>query len=66
MKMSEVRQKSEAEIKALIKEVMKQTSELERNISLGKEKNTSLLKKKSQDLAQLKTVITEMSIVKKI
>lgn len=63
MKMSELRGKNKEELDVLLKSELLSLSQMERNIFLGKEKNTSLVRKKSLGIARLQTVIREVEIV---
>lgn len=63
MKISELRGKNKEELNVLLKSELMSLSEMERNIFLGKEKNTSLIKKKSLGIARLQTILREIEIV---
>ncbi len=63
MKMSELRGKNKEELNVLLKSELMSLSQMGSNIFLGKEKNTSLVRKKSVSIARLQTVIREIEIV---
>lgn len=63
MKQSELRQKSREEVRRLLAEKRLDLSRLYREISLGKEKNTSLVRKQRRGIAQCQTVLGELDIL---
>jgi large subunit ribosomal protein L29 len=60
--LKKARVKSIEELKAQVENVYKELSELKMQLSLGELKNTSLIKIKKKDIAQLLTIIKEKEL----
>ena len=63
MTTKELRQKSPSELRSFLREEEIALVEISRNLSSGKEKNTSLARSKRRSIARAQTVLSQMKIL---
>jgi len=61
--LTKLRDQSKPELRALVEKLTQELTELRMQFSLGKLKDVKSMKKKKQDIAQVKTIIHEQKLL---
>lgn len=61
--LTKLRDQSKPELKALVEKLTQELAELRMQFSLGKLKDVKSMKKKRQDIAQVRTIIHEQELL---